>query len=226
MSGNDDFFGGSITPPPTSPAPGSQVNPHLAQNKEYGQYGGTSTVKASSSSTQPLVIGAIVLVIALVAFFGYRMYFGAGAIELPDELMGLERIDPDSDMAQALEESWSQLSSVTGEDVTLHIAGYNEGAETLVVVAGEAGSDDMNEVNDFFGGMADTMKAQLPTATLKDADAGTHGGTMKCFEVAQSGVKAGGCSWLAEETFGIIVVAPLTADIAETTRQVRDEIEN
>ena len=225
MSGNDDFFGGSITPPPSAPAQVSQVNPHLAQNKEYGSYGGTSTVRASSSSTQPLVIGAIVLVIALVGFFGYRMYFGGSAIELPDKLMGLERIDPDSDMGQSLEESWSELSALTGDDVTLHIAGYNSGTDTLIVAAGEAGSGDLNEVNDFFGGMADTMRAQLPTATLKDAEAGSHGGTMKCFEVAQAGVKAGGCSWLAEETFGIIVVAPLDADVAETTRQVREAIE-
>jgi hypothetical protein len=226
MSGNDDFFGGSITPPTTPPAPGSQVNPHLAQNKEYGQYGGTSTVKASSSSTQPLVIGAIVLVIALVGFFGYRMYFGGGAIEMPDELIGLERIDPDSDMGRAIEESWNQLRSVTGDDVTMHIGAYTDGPKTMVVVAGEDGSSDASDVGDFFNGMAEKMKTQLPTSTLKDADAGSHGGTMKCFEVAQSGVKAGACVWLADETFGMLVVGPLDSDIAETTRQVREIIEN
>ena len=228
MNGNDEFFGGSITPPSTPPASGHDVNPHLTHNKEYANFGGTGTgtVKATSSPTQPIVIGAIVIAIAVAGFFGYRMYFGGGSIELPDQLMGLERIDPESDTGRALEESWSDLSSVTGDEVTLHIGGYESGSQMLIVAAGEAGSGDVSEVEDFFAGMDETMKAQLPTATLKEADAGSHGGTMKCFEVAQSGVNAGGCSWLAEETFGMVVVAPLDSDVAETTRQVRDAIEN
>ena len=225
MSGNDDFFGGSITPPTTPPTPGGQVNPHLAQNKEYGSYGGTSTVKASSSATQPLVIGAIVLVIALVGFFGYRMYFGGGAIELPDELMGLERIDPNSEAGQAVEEGLSQLSDFAGDDVTLHLGAYSSGPKTIIVLAAETGEDETPNAEAFFEGITQGLKEQLPTATLKDADAGTLGGTMKCFEVAQP-VKSGACAWVAEETLGVVIAGPLDTDIAETTRQVQTEIAN
>jgi hypothetical protein len=49
---------------------------------------------------------------------------------------------------------------------------------------------------------------------------------MKCFEIAQNGIEAGGCSWVAEDTFGMVVAAPLTDDVAQITRDVRLEIEN
>ena len=226
MSGNDDFFSGSITPPPAPPAPGSQVNPHLAQNKEYGSFGGTTTVKASSSSTQPLVLGAIVLVIALVGFFGYRMYFGSSAIELPDELQGLERLDSDSDAGQATEESWSEFSDVVGGDVEVHVGAYSSGPQTLVVAAAETSDDEMANASAFFEGVEEALRTQLPTATLDDADAGAHGGTMKCLDVTSQGLKTGACAWVDEETFGMVVGGPLDDDIAEVTRQVRDAIQN
>jgi hypothetical protein len=223
MNGNDDFFGGPVAP--TSPSTGASSNPHMVHNKEYGTFAGPSATSSKSRSLIPVIVGAVVLGLLILSFFGYRMYFSHTQIELPDQLMGLERVDPDSPAGQSIEESWSGLKTMAGEEVELHIGAYNAGQKTLVVVAGETGTSDSNDVSEFFNGMSESMKAQLPSATLKDADAGDAGGTMKCFDVSQSGVKAGGCAWVGDDTFGMVIGAPLEEDVAAMARDVRSEIE-
>lgn len=226
MSANDDFFGGAITPPSAPPTAGAPTNPHLANTKEYGNFGGGSSAKMATTPLTPVLVGVAIVAIALVGFFCYRTFFSGTQIELPEQLIGLERFDPDGAMAQSVDESLSELEAIAGGDVEMHFGLYGREAETLVVVAGETGSSDTSEVDDFFEGMSTTMTSQLPTATLTDADSGARGGTMKCFEVTQAGVRGGGCQWVAEDTVGIVIVAPLTGDVAEMTRAVRDEIEN
>ena len=223
MTGNDDFFGGSVTPP-TPPASGG-VNPHLAHTKEYGSFGTPSphTPKAGSSNL-PLVVGIIAaLGVLVLGFLGYRMYFGP-KIVLPDELMGYERIDPESDLGKTFEESWTQLEDL-GDGIDLQVGAYPSGQKMLFVIAGDEGSKADTDVDDFFAGMSESMRSQLPGATLREEEAGAAGGTMRCFEVAQSGTNAGACAWLAEETVGIVIAAPVEGDIAEMTREVRTEIE-
>ena len=96
MNGNDDFFGGSVTPP--TPSTGQALgasNPHMAVNKEYANYRQVGLpAKQNSSNSLPLVIGAVVLaLVGVLAFAGYRMMFGGSQIEIPDTMLGLEKMD-------------------------------------------------------------------------------------------------------------------------------------
>lgn len=225
MTANDDFFGGGTPPPPAQGASG--VNPHLAMNKEYASFapaGGPPPPVQPRTNALPIVMGVAALVVALVGWFGYQAMF-ASPIELPDTLLGYERVDPDSDEGRAIESSWSQLESVADEDIDLHVGGYTSGSRMLLVVAGEAGTKDNADVEEFFAGMTEGMQTQLPGVSLREADAGDPGGTMECFEVAQANINAGGCAWVAAETFGVVLAVPLDADIAQTTRDVRAVIE-
>lgn len=225
MSGNDDFFGGSITPSPRpgaqAPAPG-RFNQHQPHNKEYGSYSSpTSAAGPGAKPHQPVVI-AIVAVIALaaVAFLGYRMYFGP-KIVLPEDLLGLERANLNTDLEESIDDL--DTSSLGGSDVDVQIGIYGSGTDILAVIAGDAGTTDPGEIDQFFNSVSEEMKSAMPTGTLTTESAGTRGGTMKCFKVPQSG--AGGCAWVGDETFGMVVAGP-GRDFADTTRQVREAIEH
>ena len=226
MTGNDDFFGGSITPPPPPPGgftPGRAVTPPMPQNKEYGAYGtAAGPVARTTNSKLPLIIGALVLaIVSSAGLAAYRVMFGGTQIHIPDTLMGMERVDSSDPSAQQLEQSVEDLRSEVG-DVDVEVALFQSQSQMLLVMGGEAGTDDVTGgAADFFAGFEDGMSQSGQTAHLTQVDPGPKGGQMKCLELAT----AGACAWIDSDTFGAFAMAPLTGSAAETAQKIRDEIE-
>jgi hypothetical protein len=225
MTGNDDFFGGSITapPPPNGFNPGGAVNPHMTQNKEYAAYStAAGSVARTTNSKLPLIIGALVL--ALVGAAGlaaYRVMFSGTQIQIPDTLMGMDRVDSNDPSAQSLEQSVDDLRSEVG-DVDVEVALFQSQSQMLFVMGGEAGTDDVTGgAADFFAGFEDGMSQSGQTTHLTQVDPGPKGGQMKCLELSTAGT----CAWIDNDTFGAFAVAPLTGSAAEMAQEIRDEIE-
>ncbi len=223
MNGNDDFFGGSANPQP---------NPAVTNTREYANYSPTGLRPPVQSTTSPMLAIILVLVgiLAAVAMFaGYRVVMGGTQIELPDELLGMERLDPDSQMAKDIENSWAELETYVGKDVELHVGTYRSGTQLLVVAAGEAGASDTAEQDDYFagfsGGFSGGFTEAVPRADFTEVDSGSQGSRMQCVNIAVSGSTTGACTWIASDTFGIVVLTAPEADIAEATRTVREAIE-
>jgi hypothetical protein len=230
MTGTDDFFGGSITPPngptttgPTGPTPGAPLNPHMALNKEYASYGSaTAPVATSSRSRFPLIVGAVVMAVVSTAGFGvFRVLFGGTQIEIPDTLMGLERVDSADPAASQLEQSVEQVKSEVG-DVDVEVALFQAPGQMLLVMGGEAGTDDVDGgAADYFAGFEDGLTQSGQAVQLTDVDPGPKGGQMKCLDLPSGGT----CAWIGNDTFGAFAMAPLTGSAADTAKQIRDEIE-
>jgi hypothetical protein len=225
MSGNDDFFGGAVTPPKTPPgvpAQGAALNPHMTLNKEYASYGGAAAPGAASKSMVPLIVAALVIAVVSSAGFGaYRVMFGGTRIHIPDTLMGMERIDSSDPAAQQLEQSVDQLKSEVG-DVNVEVALFQSDTQQLLVMGGEAGTDEVNGgAADFFNGFQDGMSQSGQTMNLTQVDPGPMGGQMKCVELATGGA----CAWIDNDTFGAFAMAPLTGNAAETAQAIREQIE-
>jgi hypothetical protein len=226
MNSSDDFFGGSVTPgaPVGATPPDSVANPHMAVNKEYAAYG-TPPVPASATANHrlPLIIGVlVVLVVGTIGFATYRVLFGGTQIEIPDTLMGMERIDPNSAAAQQLESSVEQVKSEVGKDVDIHVGLFQSGQQVLFVMGGEAGKDDIEGgTANYFAGFEQGLAQSGATSPLTDVDPGPHGGQVKCLELPTGGT----CAWVGDDTFGAFAMSPLSGSAADTVAQIRDAIE-
>lgn len=212
MSSNDDFFGGSVTP-----RQGRMAHPQDPRPVDLADH----PLRSTSMPLLPLVIG-VVAVCAVVAagFFGYRAFFGP-KIVMPETLLGLERANLDATVTDQVSEL-SDLGTFGDSDVNVQVGIYQSGTDSLAVLAGDTGSSDQQEIDQFFEGLTQSMGTGLSGGAWQPAAAGAHGGTMKCFQMATAG--AGGCAWVSDETLGVVVTGP-GRDFAETTRQVRDAIE-
>lgn len=219
MNGNDDFFGGSVTPQPA---------PTVTYTREYADFtpGIRPPAQSAANPVMTIVLVVVGALVALAAFAGYRVMMSGTQIELPDELLGLERVDPESAMAQEVERSWAELETYVNEDVELHVGTYIEGQQMLVVAAAEVGEGGAAGQDEFFAGLSEGVAGQLPSARLTEEDAGVQGGRMQCFNMSSVGGEAGACAWIADETFGIVVMTSRGADVAEATRSVREAIQN
>ncbi|HEX5016686.1 MAG TPA: hypothetical protein VFX15_03775 [Actinomycetes bacterium] len=225
MNGNDDFFGGSVTPPAPNPgqAPGAS-NPHLAVNKEYANYGHVGLPpKQSSSNALPLVIGAVVLaLVGVLAFAGYRMMFAGSQIEIPDTMLGLEKMDASSPAAQQLQSELEKATSQFGGDVDVEVGLFQGDRTMLFVMGGEAGTDDVSGgAEDYFAGFEGGLAQAGSSLKLTEVNAGPHGGQMKCLELPTGGT----CAWISDDTFGAFAMSPMQGTAAETALKVRDAIE-
>ena len=163
---------------------------------------------------------------AVAAFAGYRVMMSGTQIDLPDELLGLERVDPDSAMAEEVERSYSELETYMGEDFELHVGTYTNDQQLLVVAAAEIGESGAAGQDEFFAGLSEGIASELPTARFAEEDAGAQGGRMQCVDMPSAGGGAGACAWIADETFGIVVMSSPGTDMADATRSVREAIEN
>ncbi|MCZ3388913.1 MAG: hypothetical protein LH645_07245 [Actinomycetia bacterium] len=220
MNGNDDFFGGSINPAPV-PSPGVLRGTHI-----YAPPGSPAApVKTAHTPAVPIILVVVGALLAVAAFLGYRVMTAGTDIVLPDELLGMERVDPESQVAQEVERSWSQLETYIGKDIDLQVGMYTNGAQVLIVAAAEEGVGDAAEQDDYFAGFTEGFGGSLPQAKLMEADAGSHGGRMQCIDMTSAGRTAGACTWVAKDTFGFVVLTSPETDTAEATRTVREAIE-
>lgn len=204
-----DFFGGTVVP-------------QTGHAREYADLTVPPSAAPASkrASTTPWLVLAVVGGIVLVAgFFGYRMIFGS-AIEMPDTLMGMERIDPDSALGRELERAFSS-AELDAVDFEFEVAGYSSGERTLVVAAADRGGNEL-EQEAFFTGITGGMQTQLPGVSLEEVDAGSAGGRMQCMVMPAAG--AGACAWIGDDTLGVVVTTGTKDDIARTTIDVRDII--
>jgi hypothetical protein len=204
-----DFFGGTVVP-------------QTGHTREYADLTVPPSAAPASkrASTTPWLVLAVVGGIVLVAgFFGYRMIFGS-AIEMPDTLMGMERIDPDSALGRELERAFSS-AELDAVDFEFEVAGYSSGERTLVVAAADRGGNEL-EQEAFFTGITGGMQTQLPGVSLEEVDAGSAGGRMQCMVMPAAG--AGACAWIGDDTLGVVVTTGTKDDIARTTIDVRDII--
>lgn len=220
MNGNDDFFGGSINPAPV-PNPGA-----LRGANAYAPPGlPGAPVKTTSTPTAPIILVVVGALLAVAAFVGYRVMTSGTDIVLPDTLLGMERVDPDSQVAQEVERAWSQLETYVGKDVELRVGMYTSGSQVLIVAAAEEGVGDAAAQDNYFAGFTEGFGEATPQAKLTEVDAGAHGGRMQCVDMASAGRTAGACTWVAEDTFGFVVLTSPETDVAEATRTVREAIE-
>lgn len=206
-SGNsNDFFGGTVVP----------QAPHA---NAYGDF--RVPTAASPAPRAPvttwLVLAVVGALVAAGGYFGYRLLFGT-SIQMPDTLIGMERIDPDSALGRELERSFSG-AEMAAADMDFQVAGYTSGEQMLIVAAAESGGREL-EQDAFFSGLATGLETGLPGISLKEVDAGAAGGRMQCMEVPAA--SAGACAWISEETVGVVVTTGASNDIAATTIEVRD----
>jgi len=156
-------------------------------------------------------------------FQGYQQFFAGGrTIEMPDEVLGMERIDPDSDLGRQLEASQRQLPTLPGGE-ELQSAAYISGSGVLLVAAGESASS-AEEVDDFFADFGTEMTQVAPELTLSEVDPGLLGGNMRC--TANNPQAIGICAWVDRDTVGVVFVAAAGLDVTDTARQVREAIEH
>lgn len=224
MNGNDDYFGGSINP---APVPNASPSPVANVYAPPGSPAGP--VKSTSMPAVPiflLVVGALLAVAALV---GYRAMTSGTDIVLPDNLLGMERLDPDSQMAQEIERRWTELDTYFDGDVELHVGTYGGGTQFMIIAAGETGLSDAAKQDEYFAGFSGGFNGgfnQSGSQTdFAEANTGKQGGRMQCFDFATAGITTEGCTWIADDTFGVVVMTEPELDIAEATRTVREAIE-
>ena len=217
MSGNDDFFG-TPSPPGPSPLPGAPTPPSYATP----QFGGAQPLPTKSSSPiVPLVVGLLVAaMVGALAFAGYRVLFGGPHIEMPDTLMGLDRVEPDATTQQLLDAATSQLKSEIG-DANVEVALYQSNDRVIFVMGGDVGSDDISDAQDFFSGLESGLASSGQAGSLKTVDPGSHGGEMRCVQMQNNGT----CAWIDEDTFGAFVIAPLAGDLSAAAVDLRDSVE-
>lgn len=203
-----EFFGGTVVPQPP-------------RTQGYADF--TVATSAPTATRPPvatwLVLAVVGALLVVGGYVGYRMLTGT-SIEMPDTMMGMERIDPDSALGQELERSFSG-AEMAAADMDFQVAGYTSGEQMLLVAAAESGGQEL-EQDAFFSGLATGLKTGLPGVSLKEVDAGSAGGRMQCMEVPAAA--AGACAWISDETVGVVVTTGGSDDIAATTIEVRDTV--
>lgn len=227
MSG-DDFFGGSLTPPPTpAPNPGGTPlsgpppsRPGAPINGTYPQYGApTPRPPARSGGLQPLIIIVVVAIVAAVGtFWLYRTYFADNSIQLPSEFRGAEKMDEDSPLTDAVEAGFAPAKEILGDDVELSVGLYAEGQEMFVVAVANKGTGDRSEQDQFFSAFAEGADLQLRP---EEVDPGSQGGRIQCAQQASRGY----CAWLTEDAFGVLALNSTAVDAATATREMRELID-
>jgi len=205
MTGSEaDYFGSTITPAPADAAPAA----HL-------------TRPAPQRQPVLLVAAAVLAVVALAA--AYWFLFGSrAAIEMPDQLLGLDRIETDSALGQQLEGAGEQYSGPWEGD--LEIAGYGDVDQFAVVIAGQV-DDVQGGPEDFFTGLDQGLAVSGQKFAFTREDAGPKGGDLRCTAVPAQ--QAALCAWTNGDVVGIVALTgALSADYASATREIREQIEN
>lgn len=199
-----DYFGSTVTPAPAgTPPPSLPV-----------------ASSGAPRSTALVVVGAVLLVAALGS--AYWFFYGSrSAIELPDQLLGLERIDADSALGQQLDDAGEQYSGAWTGD--LEIAGYGDVDQFAVVIAGQV-DEVRGGPEDFFTGLDQGLAISGQKFAFTKEDAGSKGGDLRCTVVPAQ--QAALCAWTNNDIVGIVALSgSLATDSANATREIRDQIE-
>lgn len=205
-----DFFGGTIVP-------------NAQHSQEYADFSVPSASPAPVKKARSVVWYLLAAPAALVLVAGawaYGVTFGRTSIEMPDTLMGMERVDSSSDLMQGMIE---QLKDQTGTPGDVQAAVYQSDTTMLMVMAGEVGEGDGFTADSFFAGIDDGIAQAGLDVSMTAVDPGSHGGDVRCADFPSAGV----CAWVADETFGFLSTAPPTGgDLEQAAQEVRDAIEH
>jgi hypothetical protein len=205
-----DFFGGTIVP-------------NAQHSREYADFSVPSASHAPVKKARSVVWYLLAVPVALVlvaGFWAYGVTFGRTSIEMPDTLMGMERMDSTSDVMQRTIE---QLKGQTGTPGDVEAAVYQSDSTMLMVMAGEVGEGDGFTAESFFGGIDAGIAQAGLDVSMTAVDPGSRGGDVRCAGFPSAGV----CAWVADETFGFLSLAPPTGgDLEKAAQDVRDAIEH
>lgn len=227
----DSFFGGRVTTAATGVPAG--VNPAVTDTRYHPSYG---SAPARPVPSQKPVVAVLLMVVGLglasaATFQGYTIWANSRAIlTLPDQLLGMERVDEDSVLGQLVEEAKTRY---VRNDVLsdMQMAAYGDPTQFVFVTAGEVDEASGYE-GDFFSGATDGLaSAGVPDMELSAVDPGPKGGDMRCVERSAEQVSI--CAWVSSSAAGNAVVVgvamftgTLSSDYADATRTIRDQIED
>lgn len=216
-AGEDFFFAA-----PTGVYPAS--NPAVTDTRWHADYSSGTTATKSPSNAKSIVL--LVLGIGLVGAALLQAYLAFLAprttIEMPDELLGMERIEADSVLGQQLDAAAAQLTGPGTED--LEIAGYGDIDQFIVVLGGEI-DDGSGSPNDYFAGLEEGLASGGQSITLVEAEPGTLGGEMRCAILGDQSVSL--CAWVGDGVVGTVVITgPAADDYESTTREIRSNVEH
>lgn len=218
-------YGGSPTPASGDGSDffGGVVVPHAQNTKEYADFNLPSAAKPPVNKARTIVWYLLAVPVALVlvaGFWAYGVTFGRTSIEMPDTLMGMERMDSTSDVMQRTIE---QLKEQTGTPGDVEAAVYQSDSTMLMVMAGEVGEGDGFTAESFFGGIDAGIAQAGLDVSMTAVDPGSWGGDVRCADFPSAGV----CAWVADETFGFLSIAPPSGgDLEQAAQDVRDAIEH
>jgi hypothetical protein len=216
MNGNDDFFGGSINPAPV-PTAGPSPEPNV-----YAPPGPPGApVKAASTPAVPVILVAVGALLAVTALLGYRMLFSGTQIEIPQTLMGLERVDEDSPLAQQLDRAVDDFASQwPGEHIEAGL--FQSGDQLLLVIGAEAGSQDLDGGTEgFFAGMGSALAESGSQSVLEVVDPGPRGGDLRCLDLPSGTM----CAWIDDDVVGLYVMGPNLGEPGQVAQEIREAIE-
>lgn len=200
------FFGGAIAP---------ATRPALEQRKSTRPRG-----------QHPAVRGAIVFVVvtsvaaaaAAAAYFGIRELV-TPKIELPETMMGMERLDPESDFMRGTDRALNE-TELAPLHIDFHVAGYGEAGHMVVVGAAERKGG--LPVERFFALTAD-VHIDRDGADLEKVPTNDPSVDLRCMPLDIPQGYA--CAWLTEETVGTVFMVGEKLNPASVVADVRAAIE-
>lgn len=205
-STNDDFFFA-----PSSPSTPRSVGP-IAQV--------ATTPRWQARSVIMLVIGVALVLLTVGRVYVHYLSPGA-SIEMPDKLLGMDRVDPDSALGKQLDASRQQMSGIDVRD--LQVAGYGD-VDQFVMVIGGGVNGDSSDADEFFSG-ATTGLPRDQFDPLSVEDAGTAGGEMRCTAAKRQPFAI--CAWIGDQVVGaVFLTGPAATDYAGTAREIRRQVEH
>ena len=164
---------------------------------------------------------------AVAAFLGYRAMTSGTNIVLPDELLGMERVDPGlPDRQGGREQLVRRRDRSPARSVELNVGTYMSDGQVLVVAAAETGLDDGAEQDDYFTGFAQGFGRVDAASRVRRGGGGIERWPHAvCQQSPVSGQTAGACTWVSEDTIGMTMLIAPETDVADAARTVRSVIE-
>ncbi len=215
---DDGFFGGAIVPAGAAGTTGYQTNP-LPQ-------------AATKPSGSPLPVILLVLGLVLMsgaAYEGYNLWANRSPIHMPDQMLGMNRVEDGSPLATALDSVDSQFESADLDH--LQVAGYGDTTQFVVVVAGTFSGTTPEQaqfVSEFEAGQ-DVSNGEV---SVRKVDAGPLGGTVRCGATTAT-QNVSFCIWVSQGNEGDERVLGFTlfggwvaSDPAQAMVTVRAAVEN
>ncbi|HVQ88532.1 MAG TPA: hypothetical protein VMT88_10160, partial [Actinomycetes bacterium] len=217
-AGDDFFFAGTVTSTASTPIP--PTNATIGHTREQADYRQPLTPSpkpwSNNASIAWMVGGCLLACVGLFTSF-HALTPAPGRIQMPDQIAGMTRVDPDSDLGQALEEAFSAAEG-TPIGADLQAAAYQGDQQTLIIaatdVSGSSSADD-----EFLTRTSQPIVVGGASTTFHDVDTGSLDGQIRCAVNTQSATAF--CMWLGDQTLGVMSFHATTLDVDATAQAAR-----